>query len=47
MRTILFMLTTFNNENHTRRREGVDEDGALKKIADSTNLIVEIFSISS
>ena len=45
IRIILFMLTTLNDENHTCRHVRVNEDGALEKPADVTNLIVEKFSI--
>ena len=38
IRIILFMLTTLNDENHTCRHVRVNEDGALEKPADVTNL---------
>ena len=40
------MLTTLKNEKHTFKRVGVDEDDALEKLTDVTNLLVDYFNIS-
>ena len=42
---ICFILTTLNNEQHPCKHLRVDEDGALEKSTDVTNLIVEGFKI--
>ena len=45
VRIIIFILKTFKNEQHPFIRVRADEDGALEKSADVTNLIVEQLSI--
>ena len=45
LRTILFIRTTLKNKHHPCKRVIFDEDGALSKSTDVTNLLVDDFSI--
>ena len=44
---ILFILTTFNDEQHPCKLMRVYEDGTLVNSTDAINLIVDYFSISN
>ena len=46
VRIIYFILTVLNNEQQPCKRIIVDEDGALEKSTDVTNLLVDEFRIS-
>ena len=46
VRIIPFILTTFNNEQPPCRHMKVDEDGALEKSTDFTDLLVGKFNTS-